>query len=80
MVATFRLDPKGEYSIEMDPRKVQPETIAAAGRLGFNRISLGVQDFDPDVQRAVNRIQTEEQTTAAIEAARAAASSRSTSI
>jgi len=69
---TFRLDPKGEYSIEIDPRWAQPETIPFLADLGFNRISLGVQDFDPAVQRAVNRIQTEEQTSSTIEAARAA--------
>ena len=70
---TFRLDDKGEYSIEVDPRSLQQDTIPLLASLGFNRISLGVQDFDPIVQRAVNRIQTEEQTFGAIEAARAAA-------
>jgi oxygen-independent coproporphyrinogen-3 oxidase len=69
---TFRLDEKGEYSIELDPRSVQAETIPLLADLGFNRISLGVQDFDPIVQRAVNRMQTEEQTCGTIEAARAA--------
>ncbi|QNM95123.1 oxygen-independent coproporphyrinogen III oxidase [Chitinimonas koreensis] len=62
---------EGEYSIEIDPRKVGPATVARLAELGFNRMSLGVQDFDPAVQRAVNRIQSEEETLAVIEAARA---------
>ena len=61
---------EGEYSIEIDPRKVQPETIALLGRLGFNRMSIGVQDFDPEVQQAVNRIQSVEETLTVIHAAR----------
>jgi oxygen-independent coproporphyrinogen III oxidase len=67
----FTLVPDGEYSIEIDPRKVQDETIALLGKLGFNRISIGVQDFEPVVQRAVNRIQSEEETLRVIRAARA---------
>lgn len=60
----------GEYSIEADPRTVSPERVHTLRRQGFNRISFGVQDFDPIVQKAVNRIQPEEQTLAVIEAAR----------
>jgi oxygen-independent coproporphyrinogen-3 oxidase len=60
-----------EGSIEIDPRSVDRETIAALGAMGFNRLSMGVQDFDPQVQRAINRIQSEEQTFAALDAARA---------
>ncbi|GAB4126146.1 MAG: oxygen-independent coproporphyrinogen III oxidase [Sideroxydans sp.] len=67
----FRLVPDGEYSIEIDPRKVSDETIALLGEVGFNRISLGVQDFDETVQQAVNRIQSEEETVGVIRAARA---------
>jgi len=63
-------DDKGEYSIEIDPREIDGETLAVLRRLGFNRISLGVQDFDPKVQNAVNRIQPESQTMAAINGAR----------
>lgn len=66
----FRLATDGEFSIEIDPRKVNSQTIALLGKLGFNRISLGVQDFDPAVQKAVNRIQTEEETLSVLEAAR----------
>ncbi|MDX8380213.1 MAG: oxygen-independent coproporphyrinogen III oxidase [Gallionella sp.] len=67
----FKLVEEGEYSIEIDPRKVSDETIALLGAEGFNRISIGVQDFDEDVQRAVNRIQSEEETLGIIKAARA---------
>lgn len=63
-------DDIGEYSIEIDPREATPESVALLRRLGFNRMSLGVQDFDPLVQRAVNRIQTEAETLAVLEAAR----------
>jgi oxygen-independent coproporphyrinogen-3 oxidase len=55
-------DDKGEYSIEIDPREVSKESIILLRELGFNRMSLGVQDFNPAVQKAVNRIQTREQT------------------
>jgi oxygen-independent coproporphyrinogen-3 oxidase len=64
-------DEVGEFSIEIDPREADAETIALLRRLGFNRMSLGVQDFDPEVQQAVNRIQTETQTMAVLDAARA---------
>jgi len=66
----FQLVKDGEYSIEIDPRKVSDETIALLGKAGFNRISIGVQDFDEEVQRAVNRIQSEEETLRVIHAAR----------
>lgn len=66
----FNLVENGEYSIEIDPRKVNDETVALLAGIGFNRISLGVQDFDPQVQLAVNRIQTEEETLRVIRAAR----------
>jgi oxygen-independent coproporphyrinogen III oxidase len=60
----------GEYAIEIDPRTVDNEKTAALAQLGFNRMSFGVQDFDPDVQKAVNRIQSEQQTADAIYTAR----------
>ena len=59
-----------QCSVEVDPRTVGPERIAALAELGFNRLSLGVQDFDGDVQRAVNRVQSEEDTLALLSAAR----------
>ena len=61
---------EGEYSIEIDPRETQPDTIAFLRSLGFNRMSLGVQDFDPKVQQAVNRIQSEEETFTVLHTAR----------
>jgi len=67
----FQLIENGEYSIEIDPRKVSDETVALLGEMGFNRISIGVQDFDPEVQKAVNRIQSEAETLQVIKAARA---------
>ena len=63
--------PGRDFSIELDPRSVDAEGIASMAALGLNRASLGVQDFDPDVQRAVNRIQSVEQTMAVIDACRA---------
>lgn len=63
-------DDSGEYSIEIDPREVNRESIKLLRDIGFNRMSLGVQDFDPAVQKAVNRIQSEEQTLSALSNAR----------
>nr|WP_091640112.1 oxygen-independent coproporphyrinogen III oxidase [Aquisalimonas asiatica] len=47
-----------EFSVEIDPRAVGPETMRMLGEMGFNRMSIGVQDFDPAVQKAVNREQS----------------------
>ena len=66
----FDLLPGGEYSIEIDPRRVTESDIALLAELGFNRISLGVQDFNPEVQQAVHRIQTVEETAHVIQWAR----------
>jgi len=63
-------DDRGEYSIEIDPREADAQTITLLRRLGFNRLSLGVQDFDPAVQKAVNRIQSEKETMQVIDVAR----------
>jgi oxygen-independent coproporphyrinogen-3 oxidase len=68
----FAPDAIGEYSIEVDPRTVSVDRVHGLRRQGFNRISLGVQDFDLDVQRAVNRVQSEAGTVEIIGAARAA--------
>ena len=68
---TLADDATGEFSIEIDPREADAATVALLRRIGFNRMSLGVQDFDPRVQEAVNRIQTEAQTLEVLEAARA---------
>ena len=64
-------DTSGEYSIEIDPRETHDDTMAILREIGFNRVSMGVQDFDPQVQLAVNRIQSEACTLAVIDAARA---------
>ena len=61
-----------EFSIEVDPRTISTERIETLRQLGFNRLSFGVQDFDPDVQAAVNRQQSEEQIHALVAAARQA--------
>ncbi|MEM5341087.1 oxygen-independent coproporphyrinogen III oxidase [Paraburkholderia azotifigens] len=67
----LRSDAEGEFSIEVDPREAPPKTIVHLRNLGFNRLSLGVQDFDPVVQRSINRIQPLEMTASVIRAARA---------
>jgi oxygen-independent coproporphyrinogen III oxidase len=71
---SFRLSDASdrEYSIEIDPRTAGPGSIEALAALGFNRVSLGVQDYDPEVQRAVNRVQSPEETESVIERSRAA--------
>lgn len=66
----LRDDDKGEYSIEIDPRECSPEMVKGLREIGFNRLSLGVQDFDEKVQKAVNRIQPDDLTFRTIEAAR----------
>jgi len=54
---SFDFVPGGEWSIEIDPRTVDAARLASLATLGFNRLSFGVQDFDPEVQKAVHRIQ-----------------------
>jgi len=66
----FEFLPEGEYSIEIDPRKVSRETVFHLAELGFNRMSVGIQDFEPAVQQAVNRVQSEAETLEVIQAAR----------
>lgn len=68
----FAWTPDAEVSIEVDPRFAEPGLMQFLADLGFNRISLGVQDFDPDVQKAVHRIQPEEATRRVVGEARAA--------
>jgi oxygen-independent coproporphyrinogen-3 oxidase len=68
---TLRTDDQGEYGIEVDPREVHSGTLPLLREIGFNRLSMGVQDFDPKVQKAVNRLQSEEQTLAVLREARA---------
>jgi len=66
----LRDDDTGEYSIEIDPREATAETIRMLRDIGFNRLSMGVQDLDPVVQKAVNRIQSESETLVVLDAAR----------
>lgn len=68
----FHLRSNGDrdYSIEIDPRTVDTSRVAFLAGLGINRMSLGIQDFDPSVQQAVNRIQSEADTAAIMQAAR----------
>ena len=66
----FTIEPRGEYSIEIDPRTVTRERLKHLADLGFNRLSYGVQDFDGEVQKAVHRIQPYEQVEALMNDAR----------
>ena len=66
----FVFAPGGEYSIEVDPRTVDEQRLKHLAELGFNRLSFGVQDFDPEVQKAVHRIQPAEQVFSLVDAAR----------
>jgi len=69
---SFSQLPGREYGIELDPRFADGDYVRGLGELGFNRLSVGIQDFDPAVQQAVNRIQSVAQTREAIVAAREA--------
>jgi oxygen-independent coproporphyrinogen-3 oxidase len=60
----------GEYSVEVDPRTVDEHRLALLAELGFNRLSFGVQDFDPAVQKAIHRVQPAEQVFSLVEASR----------
>jgi oxygen-independent coproporphyrinogen-3 oxidase len=67
----FQRAPDCETAIEVDPRRAAPGTLAYLAGLGFNRVSLGVQDFDAQVQKAVHRIQSEDETRRVVGEARA---------
>jgi len=66
----FDFVPGGEYSVEVDPRTVDEQRLAVLAELGFNRLSFGVQDFDPAVQKAVHRVQPAQQVFDLVAAAR----------
>ena len=70
--SNFKLaaDADGEFAIEVDPRTVDADRIHTLRELGFNRISFGVQDFNPEVQDAINRLNSKQQIISVIEAAR----------
>lgn len=69
-IFNLQSDDDRDYSVEIDPREVGPDTLATLWSLGFNRISLGVQDVNPRVQKAVNRVQPREMTEAVLAEAR----------
>jgi oxygen-independent coproporphyrinogen-3 oxidase len=71
LAAHFTFDTHAEIGVEIDPRVTSGAQLAAMRALGFNRLSMGVQDFAPDVQQAVNRIQSYEMTRALVDEARA---------
>lgn len=68
--ARFPLAKEGEFSIEVDPRTCPPEKVELLAKLGLNRMSLGVQDFNEPTQAAVNRIQPFDMVKRTLEAAR----------
>lgn len=68
----FPLEEGGEFSMEVDPRTCPPEKVQTLAKVGLNRMSCGVQDFNPEVQKAVNRIQPFEMTKETMQAAREA--------
>ncbi len=70
LLAAFRPAPGAEISVEIDPRVTTPEHLAVLRRHGWNRVSMGVQDFDPEVQELVNRVQPFEMTKALVDASR----------
>ncbi|BFM12284.1 oxygen-independent coproporphyrinogen III oxidase [Simiduia litorea] len=63
-------DDSGEYALEIHPASVTPQTLKGLRDLGFNRLSIGIQDFDPQVQEAVNRFNSVEEVTRLIKQAR----------
>ena len=67
ITGNFTMDSEAETGVELDPRETTLEHLKALKGLGFNRISMGIQDFDPVVQKAVNRIQSEESTRRMVE-------------
>ncbi len=69
--SAFRIAPGAELSIEVDPRTVTTERLTNLARMGFNRLSFGVQDFDAEVQKAVHRVQSYESVHELVVSARA---------
>jgi oxygen-independent coproporphyrinogen-3 oxidase len=67
---SFSRSQEREFGIELDPRFCNGDYVRMLADHGFNRVSVGIQDFDPAVQQAVNRIQSVEQTREVLEAAR----------
>lgn len=67
---SYAVLPDAEIAVEIDPRTLTADMTGALGQCGVNRVSLGVQSFDPAVQRAINRVQSFEQTAAAVQSLR----------
>jgi oxygen-independent coproporphyrinogen-3 oxidase len=72
LLSQVRKTADAEFSLESDPRVTQPEQLSTLYRMGFRRLSLGIQDFDPQVQLAINRVQSERQVREVTDEARAA--------
>jgi oxygen-independent coproporphyrinogen-3 oxidase len=72
LAGRFDIRPDAEIAVEVDPRRLTDQHLAAFRTLGVNRVSVGVQDFDPVVQKAIGRIQSVAETAAAIDGLRAA--------
>jgi oxygen-independent coproporphyrinogen-3 oxidase len=68
--SSFRFLPGGEYALEVDPRTVDVDRIGRLWAMGFNRLSFGIQDFDPSVQQAVHRVQPFDDVAKLVRAAR----------
>ena len=68
--SNFDFTEDAEIGIEIDPRDLTADDIPFLAEIGFNRLSMGVQDFNPQVQKAVNRVQPEELTTSILKAAK----------
>lgn len=69
--AHFSFHPQAELGLEIDPRTIDPPGIGELAELGFNRLSIGIQDLEPEVQQAVNRIHDTAMVAACLGAARA---------
>jgi oxygen-independent coproporphyrinogen-3 oxidase len=67
VLSRFTISEEAEWSVELDPRWVTEEQIRYLHEIGVNRVSLGIQDFDPKVQKAVNRVQTYEKVAEVVE-------------
>ncbi len=70
LTSAFGSAPEGEVAIELDPRTADAVKIAAYAQMGFNRVSIGIQDFDPQVQQAINRVQPYDQVKGVVDALR----------
>lgn len=67
IATNYAQSPEAEFAVEVDPRHIDKERVAAFAAVGVNRISVGVQDFNPEVQKAINREQSVEMTRSVVE-------------